>query len=198
MNIRIAGFGGQGIVMAGYTLGHAGVLDGRNALQTQSYGSESRGGSCKSDVMISDGEILELAPSVLDVLVVMSQPALYKYLPDLRDDGILIYDRDLVKLADPKVPCPRAEKTGDAGAATKPAGSGNFRGHAVPATDIAHETLGNDLVANMIMLGYLAALTQVVSADSLRNAIAETVPRKTVEINLRAFVEGSARAADQQ
>ena len=172
MNIRIAGFGGQGIVMGGYLLGHAGVLDGRNALQTQSYGSESRGGACKSDVIISPGEILDLAPAALDVLVAMSQPALDQYLPDLEQDGMLIYDSDLVK-----------------------PGGGPVRTCGLPATAVARQSFGREVVANVIMLGCLASLTGIVSRDSLHRAIAEGVPAKTVEMNLQAFEEGFNRGA---
>ena len=175
MNIRIAGFGGQGIVLAGYVLGHAGVLDGGNALQTQSYGSESRGGACKSDVIVSSGQILELAPPDLDVLVAMSQPALDKYLPSLKQDGTLIYDSGLVK----------------------PAGGG-FRSVGLPATDIAHRTFGRDVVANVIMLGCLAALSGVASRDALRRAIAQSVPPDTVDLNLQALEEGFKQGADGQ
>ncbi len=170
MNIRFAGFGGQGIIMAGYALGRAGVLDGGNALQTQSYGSESRGGTCKSDVIISDGEILDIVPSTVDVLVAMSQPALDKFRSDLKDDGILIYDMDMVQ----------------------PDDSG-IRAVGLRAADIAHKTFGSDIVANAIMLGCLAGFTHVVSYDSLRKAISESAPPKTVETNLQAFDEGFKR-----
>ncbi len=175
MNIRLAGFGGQGIVMAGYVLGRAGILDGGNALQTQSYGSESRGGACKSDVIISKEEILDLAPSALDVLVAMSQPALEEYLPNLKKDGILIYDSDLVK----------PESVG-------------VRAFGLPATDIAQRTFDRNVVANMIMLGCLAGFAGVVSRDSLREAISESVPSKTVDMNLEAFEEGFRRGANQR
>jgi 2-oxoglutarate ferredoxin oxidoreductase subunit gamma len=173
MNIRFAGFGGQGIVMAGYVVGHAGILDGHNALQTQSYGSESRGGACKSDVIISEGEILELAPAALDVLVAMSQPALDKFLPNLKEDGLLIYDSDLAKPGN----CPA-------------------RAFGLPATDIAHRTFGRDVVANAIMMGCLAGLTGIASRDSLRQAISESVPPKTVDVNLEAFEEGFRRGRE--
>jgi 2-oxoglutarate ferredoxin oxidoreductase subunit gamma len=175
MNIRLAGFGGQGIVMAGYVLGRAAIMDGRNALQTQSYGSESRGGACKSDIVISDTEILDLAPSESDVLIAMSQPALDKYLPTLNGNGILIYENDLVRPAN-----------------TMP------RAFGLPATDIAHKTFGRDVVANVIVVGYLAGLVGVVSRDSLRRAISESVPSKTVEMNLNAFEEGFTRGAEQR
>ncbi|MBU0755306.1 MAG: 2-oxoacid:acceptor oxidoreductase family protein [Planctomycetes bacterium] len=173
MNIRFAGFGGQGIVMAGYVLGYAGVLDGANALQTQSYGSESRGGACKSDVILSDGEILDLAPSDTDVLVAMSQPALEKYIANLKETGSLIYDSALVN-------------------------PGDFKGTAfgVPATDLAHNTFGRDVVANVIMLGCLAGLTKCVSHDSLGRAIEENVPPPTRDMNIEAFKAGFRRGSD--
>jgi len=173
MNIRLAGFGGQGIVMAGYVLGHAGILDGRNALQTQSYGSESRGGACKSDVIITEGEILELAPSALDALVAMSQPALEKYLSNLKEDGILIYDSGLVKPT-----------------------NGGVRAFGLPATDTAHKTFGRDVVANVIMLGCLSGLTGAAGRESLCRAISESVPPKTVAMNLKAFDEGFTRGRE--
>ena len=172
MNIRLAGFGGQGIVMAGYVLGHAGILDGNNALQTQSYGSESRGGACKSDVIISDGEVLDLAPTDLDVLIAMSQPALVKYLHNLKDGAVLIYESDLVRPED-----------------------GGFRRFGLPATELARKTFGREVVANVMMLGCLAGLTGVVSRDSLRRAISESVPPNSVEMNLQAFEDGFKRGS---
>ena len=96
MNIRFSGFGGQGIVLSGYIYGVAAVLDRKKALQTQSYGSESRGGGCRSDVIISDEDIYELAPPRVDVLVALSQAAYDAYLPALKPDGTLIVEDDLV------------------------------------------------------------------------------------------------------
>lgn len=173
MIIRLAGFGGQGIVMAGYVLGRGGILDGANALQTQSYGSESRGGASKSDVIISKGEILDLAPPDSDVLVAMAQPALDKFLTSLKSDGILIYESDMVQ-----------------------PGNNGVRAYGLPATDIAHKTFGRDVVANMIILGFLVGLTEVVSSESLRKAVSESVPPKTVEMNLGAFDAGFATGTD--
>jgi 2-oxoglutarate ferredoxin oxidoreductase subunit gamma len=175
VNIRFAGFGGQGIVMAGYVLGRAGVLDGANALQTQSYGSESRGGDCKSDVIISSDQILDLAPAELDVLVAMAQPALDTHLAHLKADGLLIYDSELVR----------------------PPNDGT-RAFGVPAMRVAESVFGRDVVANVIMLGCLAGLSGVVSPDSLRRAISESVPPKTVDMNLKAFEEGRSRAAGRE
>jgi 2-oxoglutarate ferredoxin oxidoreductase subunit gamma len=170
MDIRFAGFGGQGIVMAAYILGRAAILAGRNALQTQSYGSEACGGACKSDVAISDEEVFELAPAELDVLVALSQPALDKYWANLRNDRILIFDRDLVK--------PPGDRAG---------------GFGLPATNIAHQTFGLDVLASVIMLGALVARTDVVSHEALCRAIGDSVPPKTVDVNLKAFEEGYRR-----
>ncbi len=172
MNIRLAGFGGQGIVMGGFVLGHAGILDGRNALQTQSYGSESRGGACKSDVIISDGEIVELTPSDLDVLIALAQPAYLKYADNLKDGGLLIYESDLVKV----------EK-------------GGSRRFGIAATELARQTFGREVVANVIMLGCLAGLTLIVSRESMRRAVSQNVPSKSVEMNLQALDQGFERGA---
>jgi len=199
MNIRFAGFGGQGIVMAGYVLGHAGILDGFNALQTQSYGSEARGGTCKSDVVISREEIVELAPGQLDVLVAMAQPALDRFLPRLKPGGILIYDSDLVTLEGAGIapsgssePAARDEKGG------AESDRGGVRCFGVPATAVAQSTFGRDVVANAVVLGVLAAVTDVVSGDALRRAMTESVPPKTVEMNLAAFEEGLRRGVDRE
>ncbi len=185
MNIRLAGFGGQGIVMAGYVLGRAGILDGGNALQTQSYGSEARGGACKSDVIISAGEILEFAPSSLDVLVAMAQPALDRFRANLKPDGTLIYESELVEPGlESEVPGPESKD------------HLRHTTFGLPATEIARERFGREVVANVIMLGCLAGLTGVVSRDSLRAAISESVPQKTVDLNLEAFEEGYKRGTN--
>jgi 2-oxoglutarate ferredoxin oxidoreductase subunit gamma len=96
MNIRFSGFGGQGIVLSGFIMGNAAINEGKNAIQNQSYGSESRGGACRSDVIISDKTINELSPPEVDVLVSMSHSAFEKYLPMLKKGGTLIIDSDLV------------------------------------------------------------------------------------------------------
>jgi 2-oxoglutarate ferredoxin oxidoreductase subunit gamma len=178
MIIRLGGFGGQGIVMAGYILGNAGLLDGGNALQTQSYGSEARGGASKSDVIISRGEILELAASDLDVLVAMSQPALDKFNPCLKEGGTLIYESDLVH--------PR---------------QGNGRSVGLPATDMAQNKFKLEVVANVIMLGCLVGYTDVVSRDATLEAIKDSIPVKSqyiVDVNLQAFEEGYQWGAERK
>jgi len=167
MRVRFCGFGGQGIVLAGYITGNAAVEDGKNAIQNQSYGSESRGGSCKSDVIVADGEIYELELDEIDILVAMSQPAHDAYVGQVESGGTLIVDSDLV------VP-----------------GEGDFEVHAVPFTDIAYQTFNRKIIGNMVMLGYLVAVSGVVSEDAMRDAIASNVPKGTEEMNIKAYDKG--------
>jgi 2-oxoglutarate ferredoxin oxidoreductase subunit gamma len=169
MNVRFCGFGGQGIVMAGYITGSAAVKDGKLAIQTQSYGSESRGGACKSDVEISEEEIYELESENVDLLVAMSQQAYEKYIKTLRKGGILAFDEDLVT---PK-------KTG-------------HKQYKIKATDLAHKKFGREIVANMIMLGYITSITEIVSKDAMLNTILDNVPKGTEKMNEEAFELGVA------
>ncbi len=167
MRVRFCGFGGQGIVLAGYITGNAAVTDGKNAIQNQSYGSESRGGHCKSDVIVDTGEIYELELDECDVLVAMSQAAHDRYIDQLESDGIVIVDSDLV--------VPRE-------------GQDNL--HAVPFTDIAYQAFNRKIMGNMVMLGYLVGATGIVSEASMRKAIEANVPKGTEEANIKAYKEG--------
>jgi 2-oxoglutarate ferredoxin oxidoreductase subunit gamma len=169
--VRLAGFGGQGIVLSSYIIGLSAALDGKKALQNQSYGSESRGGECRGDVIISDDQIHELEPTRYDVLVVMAQPAYDKFIPMLKPGGILISDKDLVKT--------------DGG--TEPDG---IKKYSISATDIAHKQMGRKIVANMVMLGFINTLLKLVTDESLEKAISQNVPRGTQELNLDAMREG--------
>ncbi|NIP36942.1 MAG: 2-oxoacid:ferredoxin oxidoreductase subunit gamma, partial [Thermoplasmata archaeon] len=164
MRVRFCGFGGQGIVLAGYITGNAAVTDGKNAIQNQSYGSESRGGHCKSDVIVEDGEIFELELDDIDVLVAMSQSAHDMYIDQLEPTGIVIVDSDLVQ--------PREDQV-------------NL--HAVPFTDIAYQAFNRKIMGNMVMLGYLVGATGVVSEGSMRKAIEANVPKGTEEMNIKAY-----------
>jgi 2-oxoglutarate ferredoxin oxidoreductase subunit gamma len=168
MNIRFCGFGGQGIVLSGYILGNAAVAENLNALQTQSYGSESRGGACRSDVIISKAEILEIETDELDVLVAFSQPAYDIYVDKLRKDGILIIEDDLIKPADdsPLVP------------------------YRIKATDIAYKKFGRKIMANTVMLGFVMSIVKEISRKSMEKAVKQSAPRGTEEANLAAFSEG--------
>ncbi len=167
LSIRFSGFGGQGIVLAGVIYGEAAVADGLNAVQTQSYGSASRGGASKCDLIISKEKIYELESSQIDVLISMSQDAYETYIKQLKRGGVLIIDKDLVRA--------NAEKV---------------QVHEISATDIAFKEFGQKIMGNMVIVGYLAALLGIVSNESLRKSIRRHLPEKLVEDNFRALEEG--------
>ena len=171
MIIRFAGFGGQGIVLSSYIMGHSAVFDGRKALQNQSYGSESRGGECLGDVIISDDEIFELEPAHQDVLIAMTQPAYDKFVPRLKSGGTLILDKDLVQTDN----------------SVEPEG---IKRYSISATDIAFKKTGRKIVANMVMLGYMNTLLDIVSAEALEKSISKNVPSGTEKMNLEAMRKG--------
>jgi len=167
MNIRFSGFGGQGVILSGVILGWAAILEGKNAIQTQSYGSSARGGSCKCDVIIQDTEIHELEPVSIDILISFSQPAYDKYKKSLKKDGILFYDSDLVLETDDS--------------ATK---------YGIPSTDIAFKEFEQKIMANIVMLGYITSKTNIVSVESMEKSISKYVPEKHIEKNILAFRKG--------
>jgi len=167
--ILITGFGGQGIILTGSILGRAATLyDGRHATMTQSYGPEARGGSCSSQVIISPEEILFPCVEQPQVLICMSQEGLDKNLNSLVPGGLLIWDTDLVTTRD-----------------LNP----GWTAYPVPATRLAEE-LGNKMMANIVMLGFLSGVTDLVAVESLRQAVLSSVPAKTRETNTKAFERG--------
>jgi len=177
--IRFAGFGGQGIVIASYIVGKSAVIDGKKAIQNQAYGSESRGGECRGDVIIADDEIYELEPTNYDVLVAMTQPAYEAFIPLMKPGGTLILDKDLV------VPDKKLEPKG-------------IKRYAIPATDMAFKKFGRKIVANMIILGYMNTLLGSVSEKALEQAIAESVPKGTEKMNLDAMRQGIELARQEK
>lgn len=168
--IRIAGFGGQGVVTIGRILGEAfSIYEGKNSANSQSYGPESRGGACKSEVVVSDGDIFYPNVRRPDVLIALSQRALDSYLPDLKEGGILLIDPTSVK----DIPHP-----------------GKYSIHEIAAMELAHE-IGDVKYQNSVALGALYPLIDdVLKESSLRKAIADNVPPKTVDINMKAFEKG--------
>ncbi len=168
VEIRIAGIGGQGAVLAGEILGRAAVLNGKYAVQTASYGAEARGGLAKSDVIISDGKVDFPLVRKCDVLVAMAQQALNAHLKDLREGGLLIVDEGLVKEV------PKAD----------------VKVLKAPATKASKEALGSELYANVVMLGVLTRATGLVSVESVDEAIAKSVPASMKEANVKAFKIG--------
>jgi len=169
VEIRIGGFGGQGIIRTGLMLATAACVYGdKNAIQTQSYGPESRGGRCKSEVVISDEEIDFPAVEHPDVLITLSQEAYSDYVNDLREGGVLLVDPDMV---------PNQRKSVD------------VKIYEIPATRIAEE-LGKKIVANVIMVGAFTALTNTLDVDVVKESIKRNVPKGMIELNLTAFEKG--------
>ena len=168
VEVRISGLGGQGVVLAGQILGRAAVYGGKNAVQTQSYGAEARGSTAKSEVIISDGRIGFPAVRECDILIAMNQEALNRYLKDLREDGVLIVDSTYVK----KIPKIKAKM---------------FK---IAATENAERRFKTKIYANMFMLGALTKATNIVSENSIENAIEDSMAKKLANINKQAYKRG--------
>lgn len=174
--VRLAGQGGQGLLTAGMILAEAaGIYDGKFVVQTQAYGPEARGGTSRSDVIISDEEVVYPTPVNLDVLLAMNREAVDRYAKFVRPGGRLIADPTHVK------------------------GLSVIEADLVPFTTIARE-LGNEVVANVVALGALAALTAVVSEGAIRKAVEARVPQKYRVLNLKALEKGleAARAVVEE
>jgi 2-oxoglutarate ferredoxin oxidoreductase subunit gamma len=176
-DIRIAGFGGQGIILAGIIIGRAASLfDGIFAVQTQSYGPEARGGASRTEVVISDGEIDYPKVQNPDIFVAMSHEALMAYLNDLKEGGTLIVDPGMID-EDEILSFIKENK---------------IKYFKAPATEIAVNEIGIGVVANIVMLGAVTKITKVVSEEAVKNAILESVPKGTESKNLAAFEAGAA------
>jgi 2-oxoglutarate ferredoxin oxidoreductase subunit gamma len=174
-DIRIAGFGGQGIILAGIVIGKAASLhDDLFAVQTQSYGPEARGGASRTEVVISDSEIDYPKVQHPDIFVAMSHEALMAYLDGLKDEGILIVDPDMIKEEEI---LPFVQKH-------------DINYFKAPATKTAAEKIGLRIVANIVMIGAIIKATNVVSEEAARKAIAESVPPGTEAKNSAAFEAG--------
>jgi len=169
--IRLAGEGGQGMILAGIILAEAAAIyDGKQVVQTQSYGPEARGGASKSEVVISDGEIDHPEVLAADVVVTLSQEACTKYASSVRPGGLLIVDAEKVV----HVPVEGAIR--------------------LPITRLAFEQTGKAITANSVALGVLVRLTGVVSRQALEKAVAGRAPKGTEEMNRKAIAAGFAAA----
>ena len=147
IEIKIGGFGGQGIILAGYIIGKAAsIYSKKNATLTQSYGPESRGGACSAQVIISEDEVDY--PEVLhpNILIIMSKEAYDKFIPSISKGGILLYDSDLVEN---NIELDKSVKA-----------------YSIPATSLAEE-LGKKIIANIIMLGFFTAITNTIVASAM-------------------------------
>jgi len=169
--IRLSGSGGQGLILMGIILAEAiGIYDGKYVAQTQSYGPEARGGSSKSEVIVSDEEIDYPKVMSLDLLLAMNQKSCDEFYPDLKSDGILIVDSTFVT----QIPTPKAFQ--------------------VPFTRIAREKLKREVVANIVALGALSQLTPIVSGKAIESAVLARVPKGTEKLNREALRAGTNAA----
>jgi 2-oxoglutarate ferredoxin oxidoreductase subunit gamma len=167
--IRIAGFGGQGVILSAIIIGKAAsIFEGGHATMTQSFGPESRGGACSAQVVLSDNPVLYPYVTRPDVLVAMSQEAYTRFVPELKEGGLLLVEQDLVHLEG------------------LPAGT---RVYGVPATRLAEE-LGRRMVLNVVMVGFFASVTGLIDEKALRRAVEDSVPPAFRELNLKAFQKG--------
>ncbi|MBN1642798.1 MAG: 2-oxoacid:acceptor oxidoreductase family protein [Anaerolineae bacterium] len=171
LEVRLAGMGGQGMILAGVILADAAIRDHKHAVQTQSYGPEARGGASRSEVIVSDAEIDYPQVIEADVLLCMSQQACDQYYRHMKRSGVLIVDTAHVQ----RIPTIRAIKAA--------------------FTDWATEVTGREITASVVALGFLVGLTSLVSTEALEAAVLDRVPAGTGETNLRALQRGLAEAA---
>ncbi len=173
-NIRLSGFGGQGIILSGYVIGKAAaIFDKKNAAFTQSYGPEARGGACSATVVIEEGKIGYPLVKRADFLIVLSKEGYSKYAETIGKDGLTFVDADLVKEA------PMDDK----------------KVFAIPATRFA-EDMGKKIVANIIMLGFFIGMTKLLSKEAMIESIKTSVKAAFVDINLKAFDRGYEYAGE--
>jgi len=167
--IRITGFGGQGVILCGYIIGKAAsIYNEQHATLTQSFGPEARGSACSAQVVVSDERVLYPYVTAPHILLAMSHDGYMTHKDTMAPDGILVYEKDLV----------RPEKSGS-----------KLKAFGVPATRIAEE-LGRKIVLNIVMLGFFAGVTDIMPAEALRKAVETSVPEGTEALNLKAFDKG--------
>lgn len=167
--IKIGGLGGQGVILAGMIIGRAAsIFDGKYATLTQSFGPEARGSACSAQVIVATEPVSYPYVVRPDILVVMSKEACTRFQPELADDGLLLYEEDLVQ-AGPL--------------------HGRQRAFAIPATRIA-EQLRRRMVLNIVMVGFFTALSDLIGVEAMRKSVDRSVPKGTEELNLEAFARG--------
>jgi 2-oxoglutarate ferredoxin oxidoreductase subunit gamma len=168
--IRISGFGGQGVIKCAYIIGKAAsIYDSKNATMTQSFGPEARGSSCSAQVVMDDEAVLYPYLTSTDILVSMSQDSYRKYSPEVSDGGLILIDEDLVK----------PEKTRE-----------NIKLYSIPATRFAEE-IGEKIVLNIIMFGFFVAMTgDLLNLEAAKKAVETSVPAASLELNMKAFYKG--------
>jgi 2-oxoglutarate ferredoxin oxidoreductase subunit gamma len=169
IEIKFGGFGGQGVILAGIIIGRAAsIYDNKFATLTQSFGPEARGSACSAQVIVSDKKILYPYVTRPEILLVMSQEACNKFLPETTDNAIVIIEESLVN--------PHGLKPG-------------MKLYGIPATRLAEE-LGRRMILNIVMVGFFTAVTKLVDYNAAREAVKASVPRGTEVMNLKAFERG--------
>jgi 2-oxoglutarate ferredoxin oxidoreductase subunit gamma len=168
--IRVGGLGGQGVILCGMIIGKAAAIyDGKHAALIQAFGPEARGSACSAQVIVSEEEIGYPYVRRPDILVLMSQDAYNQFVPELRPGGLLLYEEELVRL-DGRLP-----------AGAKAVG--------IPATRFAEE-LGRRLVLNIVMAGFFAGVTGLITHEAIEGAVKDSVPKGTEDLNMRALRRG--------
>jgi len=169
IEVKIGGFGGQGVILTGYVIGKAAaIFDKKNAAMTQAFGPEARGSACSSQVIVSDQDILYPYVKQPQIMVMISQEAFVKFSPEIDPQGTMIFEEELV---DPQGLPPAVKLFG------------------IPATRLAEE-LGKKVVLNMVVAGFFTAVTKLVTKSAMRQAIESSVPKGTEGLNLMAFEKG--------
>jgi len=175
--IRIAGFGGQGVILSAVVLGKAAsIYENGFATMTQNFGPEARGGACSAQLVVSDSPVLYPYVTRPDIMVIMSQEAYSRFAPELKPGGMLIIEEDLVRVSDLK---------------------GDPKVYSIPATRFAEE-LGKRMVLNSVMVGFFTAVTKLFDAEAVRKAVLDSVPPNLRELNLRAFDKGFTYGSSAQ
>ena len=167
--IRLAGFGGQGVILSAIVLGKAAsIFQGAYATMTQNFGPEARGGACSAQLVLSESPILYPYVTHPDIMVIISHEAYVRFGSEVKEGGILFVEKDLVRVSDV---------------------SKSVKVYSIPATRIAEE-LGKRMVLNSVMVGFFTAVTQLLEPDAVRKAVADSVPKTFRDLNLQAFEKG--------
>ena len=167
--IRLAGFGGQGVILSAIVLGKAAsIFQGAYATMTQNFGPEARGGACSAQLVLSESPILYPYVTHPDIMVILSHEAYVRFGSEVKEGGILIVEQDLVRVSDV---------------------SKSVKVYSIPTTRIAEE-LGKRMVLNSVMVGFFTAVTQLLEPDAVRKAVADSVPKTFRDLNLQAFEKG--------
>ena len=176
--IKVGGLGGQGVILAGMIMGRgASIYDNKHATLTQAFGPEARGSACSAQIVVSEEPVESPYVTHPDILVVMSQEACNRFAPEMAADGVLLYEAELVNPGD-----------------LPPAGVTQY---SVPSTRVA-EKLHRRMVANIVMVGFFAAVIDLIPVDALRRSVGASVPTGTDSLNLEAFDAGYSCGVDRK